>query len=98
MLVNCMLDSGATHSFVHSCIVQLMEVQPSQGDVLLATMANGSKLSHYNVCTLDLTFMAERGRLSGDSVMVTVCARWFVKQCDTWDGSSKSVQSINKLA
>ena len=61
MLVNCMLDSGATHSFVHPCIVQTTEAQPSEGAVLTVTVANGTKLLCYDVCLLDLTFMAEGG-------------------------------------
>ena len=39
-----MLDSSATQSFVHPRIVQLTEVQPSQGAVLIVAVANGSKL------------------------------------------------------
>ena len=53
-----MLDSGATHSFVHPCIVQTTEVQPSEGAVLTVTVANGSKLLCNDVHLLDLTFTA----------------------------------------
>ena len=56
-----MLDSGATHNFVHPRIVQTIEVQPSEGAVLTVTVANGSKALCYDVHTLDLTFMAEEG-------------------------------------
>ena len=59
MSVNCMLDSGATHSFVHPCIVQTMEAQPSEGAVLTVTVANGSKVLCKDVCTLDLMFMVK---------------------------------------
>ena len=67
MLVNCMLDSGAMHSFVHPCIVQSMEVQPSQGAVLTVTVANDSILLSYDVCMSNLTFTAE-----GEDCQVTV--------------------------
>ena len=59
MLVKCMLDSGATHSFVHPRIVQSMETQPSEGAVLTVTVANGSKVLYKDVRILDLTFTAE---------------------------------------
>ena len=53
MLVNCMLDSGATHSFVHLRVVQLMDVQLSEGAVLTVTVANGSKALCKDVHLLD---------------------------------------------
>ena len=61
MSVTCMLDSGATHSFVHPRIVQTTEVQPSEGAVLTITVANGSKLLCNDVHSLDLMFTAEGG-------------------------------------
>ena len=61
MLVNCMLDSGATHSFVHPRIVQAMEAQPSEGAVLTVTVANGSKVLCNDVPALNLMFTAEGG-------------------------------------
>ena len=61
MSAKCMLDSGSMHSFVYSCIVQLMEAQPSQGAVLTATVTNGSKVICNDVCMLDLTFTVEVG-------------------------------------
>ena len=61
MLIKCMLDSGATHSFVHPHIVQSMEVQPSEGAVLTVTVANCAKALCKDVCTLDLQFTAEGG-------------------------------------
>ena len=51
-----MLDSRATHSFVHPHIVQSTVAQPSKGAVLTVTVANGSKLLCHDVCMLDLTF------------------------------------------
>ena len=59
--VNCMLDSGATHSFVHPRIVQTTEAQQSEGAVLTVTVANGSKLLRNDVRSLNLTFAAEGG-------------------------------------
>ena len=59
MLVNCMLDSCAMHSFVHPRIVQMTEAQPSEGTVLTVTVANGSKALCQDVHSLDLTFMVE---------------------------------------
>ena len=61
MSVNCMLDSGATHSFVHPCIVQTTEAQPSEGAVLTVTVANGSKALCNDVHILDLMLVAEGG-------------------------------------
>ena len=59
--MNCMLDSGAMHSFVHPCIVQMMEAQPSEGAVLIVIVANGSKVLYNDVRALNLTFTAEGG-------------------------------------
>ena len=56
-----MLDSGATHSFVHPRIVQSMGAQPSEGALLTATVANVSKVLCKNVRLLDLMFTAEEG-------------------------------------
>ena len=61
MSVNCMLNSGATYSFVHPRIVQATEVQPSEGAVLTVTVANGSKVLCYDVRALNLTFTVEVG-------------------------------------
>ena len=71
--MNCMLDSGATHSFVHPCIVQTAEVQPSEGTVLTVTVANGSKLLCNDVCALNLTFTVE-----GGDRQVTVSSQLYV--------------------
>ena len=73
MLVNCMLDIGATYSFVRPCIVQSMEAQPSEGAVLTVTVANGSKALCKDICTLDLTFMVE-----GGDRQVTVSSQLYV--------------------
>ena len=71
--VNCMLDSGAMHSFVHPRIVQSTEAQPSEGAVLTVTVANGSKVLYNDVRLLDLTFMAE-----GGDCQVTVSSQLYV--------------------
>ena len=75
MLVNCMLDSGATHSFVHPRIILTMEAQPSEGAVLTVTVANGSRALCKDVRTFDLTFTVEGGRPLGYSIVATVCTR-----------------------
>ena len=56
-----MLDSGATHSFVHPRIVQSMEAQLSEGAVHTITVANGTKVLCKDVGMLDLQFMVEGG-------------------------------------
>ena len=56
-----MLDSGATHSFVHPCIVQSTEAQPSEGAAVTVTVANGTKVLCKAVRTLDLQFTVEGG-------------------------------------
>ena len=57
MSVNCMLDSGATHSFVHPRIVQTTEAEPSEGAMLTVTVANSSKLLCNNVSSLILRLL-----------------------------------------
>ena len=56
-----MLDSGAMHSFVHPCIVQSMEAQPSEGTVITKTVANGTRVLCKDVRTFNLMFTAEWG-------------------------------------
>ena len=73
MLVNCMLDSSATHSFVHPGIVQTAEAQPSEGAVLTVTVANGNKVLCNDVSALDLTFTVE-----GGDRQVTVSSQLYV--------------------
>ena len=73
MSVKCMLDSGATHSFVHPRIVQSTEAQLSEGAVLTVTVANGSKALCHDVHTLDFTFMVE-----GGDCQVTVSLQLYV--------------------
>ena len=68
-----MLDSGATHSFVHPRIVQTTEAQPSEGAVLTVTVANGTKVLCHDVRTLELTFTAE-----GGDRQVTVSSQLYV--------------------
>ena len=62
-----MLDSSATQSFVHPRIVQLTEVQPSQGAVLTVTVINSSKI----LCT-DVHMLALRFTVEGEEHQVTV--------------------------
>ena len=59
--MNCMLDSGATHSFVHPHIVQTTEAQLSEGAVLTVIVANGTKVLCNDVHALNLMFTAEGG-------------------------------------
>ena len=73
MLVKCMLDSGATHSFVHPHTVQTTEVQPSEGAVLTVTVANGTKVLCNDVHALNLMFTAE-----GGDGQVTVSSQLYV--------------------
>ena len=56
-----MLDSSATHSFVHPRVVKPMNVKPSQGAVLTVTVANGNQVLCCDVIELDLIFLAEVG-------------------------------------
>ena len=73
MSVNCMLDSGATHSFLHPRIVQRMEAQPSEGAVLTVTVENGTKVLCNDVHALNLMFTAE-----GGDRQVTVLSQLYV--------------------
>ena len=73
MSVNCMLDSGTTHSFVHPRMVQTTEAQPSEGAVLTVMVVNGSKLLCNDVHLLDLMFTAE-----GGDRQVTVSSQLYV--------------------
>ena len=73
MLVQCMLDSGATHSFVHPTTVQSTEAQPSKGAVLILTVSNGSNVLYSDVHELDLMFTAEQG-----DRQVTVLSKLYV--------------------
>ena len=56
-----MLDSSATHSFVHPRVVKSMVVAPSQGTVLIVTVANRNQVLFFDVVELYLTFSAEGG-------------------------------------
>ena len=73
MLVNCMLDSGAMHSFVHPRVVQITEVQPSESAVLTVTVANGNKATCHDVHMLDLRFTVE-----GGDCQVTISSQLYV--------------------
>ena len=68
-----MLDSGATHSFVHPHIVKSTEEQPSEVTVLTVTVANGSKALCNDVHILDLMLVAE-----GGDRQVTVSSQLYV--------------------
>ena len=68
-----MLDSGATHSFVHPHIVQSMEAQPSEGAVLTVTVENSTKVLCNDIRMLDLRFTAE-----GGDHQVTVSSQLYV--------------------
>ena len=81
--VKCMLDSGATHSFVHLRIVQSTEVQPSEGTVLTVTVASGSKVLHNDVRELDLMFTAEGGDRHV-TVSLQLCTLAKYNGCRTW--------------
>ena len=61
MLVNCMLDSGATHSFFHPRFVQTTEAQLSEGAMLTVIVAYGIKVLCKDVHKLNLQFTAEGG-------------------------------------
>ena len=71
--MKCMLDSGATHSFVHPCIVQSTEAQLSEGAVLTVTVEYGTKALCKDVYLLDLTFTVE-----GRDRQVTVSSQLYV--------------------
>ena len=71
--VNCILDSGAAHSFVHPRIVQTTEAQLSEGAVLTVTVTNGTKVLCKNVHTLDLKSKAE-----GRDRQVTILSQLYV--------------------
>ena len=61
ILVECMLDSGAMHSFVHPRVVMLINVEPLQGAALTVTMVHGNQVLCCDVVELDLAFLAEDG-------------------------------------
>ena len=55
----CALDSSATHSFVHPCVVSLISVATSKGAKLSITVANGSKVVCDDVVKSGLVFMVQ---------------------------------------
>ena len=73
MSVKCILDSGATHSFVNPCIVKSTEAQLSEGAVLTITVANGTMVLCKDVQMLDLQFTVE-----GRGSQVTVSLQLYV--------------------
>ena len=61
--VSCMLDSGATQSFVHTHVVEQMSSATSKGAKLTVTIANGSTLISDDMLEVGLVFTAQ-----GDSL------------------------------
>ena len=56
MKVRCMLDSRATHSFVHPSVLCSMSATMSKGALLTVTVANGNKVEGSKVTELELLF------------------------------------------
>ena len=57
----CVLDSGATHSFVHPSVVSLTSVTMSKGALLTVTVANGKLLECNETAIVDLVFKVQDG-------------------------------------
>ena len=57
--VTCLLDSGATHSFVHPRVVSAMSVATSKGVKLTVTVANGNQVVCDDVVETGLVFTAQ---------------------------------------
>ena len=57
--VSCMLDSGATHSFVHPHVVEKTSAATSKGQKLTVTVANGSTSLSDDVLEVGLVFTAQ---------------------------------------
>ena len=51
-----MLDSGATHSFVHPNVVSLMSAMMLKGALLTITVAYGNEVECCEIAELDLVF------------------------------------------
>ena len=58
-----MLDSGATHSFVHPRVVQKTSAATSKGKNLTVTIANGSTLVSDYVLKVCLVFTVQGNNL-----------------------------------
>ena len=56
-----MLDSGATHSFIHPSVVCSMFETMSKGALLTVTVANGKQVECSEIAELDLVFQAQDG-------------------------------------
>ena len=56
-----MLDSGATHSFVHPSVVSSTSATTSKGVLLTVTVANGKQIVCNDVTEVDLVFSAQGG-------------------------------------
>ena len=57
--VSCILDSGATHSFVHPRVVIKTSTAMSKGQKLTVTVANGSTSISDDVLEVGLMFKAQ---------------------------------------
>ena len=57
--VSCMLDSGATHSFVHPRVVEKTSEATSKGQKLTVTVVNGSTSLSDDVLEVGLVFTAQ---------------------------------------
>ena len=57
--VICLLDSGATHSFMHPHVVSLTSVAMSKGAKLIVKVANGSQVVCNNAVETGLVFTAQ---------------------------------------
>ena len=57
--VSCMLDSGATHSFVHPRVVEKTSAATSKGQKLTVTVANGSTSLSDDVLEVGLVFTVQ---------------------------------------
>ena len=59
--VQCMLDSRATHSFVHPNVVCLTSATMLNGALLTVTVANGKQVDCSEVMELEFTFQVQDG-------------------------------------
>ena len=59
--VRYMLDSGATHSFVHPSVVCLTSATMSKGALLTLTVANGKQVEFHEATELELMFQVQDG-------------------------------------
>ena len=57
--VSCMLDSGATHSFVHPRVVEKTSAATSKWQKLTVTIVNGSTSMYDDVLEVGLVFTVQ---------------------------------------